>query len=143
MSSPITPTGSTGNALADLLTPGAQFSSSENSANLFAHARWHDIEWYVQDNWKIRKNLTLEYGFRWSFLLQPYAPNDKIASWDPRFFDPNGARGDACNGLVIVPGTHPCEDSNPTVGSNFSHGTPGVNRALVENGYQHCSAPRD
>jgi hypothetical protein len=131
----------TGNALADALNPGTLFDMGEASANLFPSGRWRDIEWYFQDNWKVRRNLTVEYGFRWSFLRQPYELNDKIASFNPAFYDPNGTPGDACNGLVVVPGTDPCGDANALFGTSFSSGTPGVNRALVENG-NHNIAPR-
>jgi len=41
--------------------------------------RWHDFEFYYGDNWKIRRRVTLDYGFRWSFLRQGYHSKDKIA----------------------------------------------------------------
>ncbi len=131
----------TGNPLADLLLPGTVYGVGETSVNLFPHARWKDIEFYVQDSWKIRRNLSLEYGIRWSFLRQPYELSNKIASFLPQFYDPAGTPGDACNGLAIVPGTDPCGDANAALGTNFSSGHPGVGRALVENG-NHNIAPR-
>ena len=32
------------------------------------------------DTWKLRRNLTLEYGARWSFLRNPYSTNDHISA---------------------------------------------------------------
>jgi hypothetical protein len=133
--------GNSGNPLVDLLTQGSQYGFSENSANLFPTAIWHQYEFYVQDNWKVRKNLTLEYGFRWSFLRQPIEQHNMIASWSLADYNPALPGSDACNGLVIVPGTDPCGKSNALLGTNFSHGTPGVDKALVPNN-NHAIAPR-
>ena len=33
---------------------------------------WHDIEPYLADQWKIRRNITLDFGFRWSLYREPY-----------------------------------------------------------------------
>ncbi len=131
----------TGNPLADALIPGKTYGMDESSVNLFPHGRWKDIEWYWQDTWKARRNVTIEYGFRWSFLRQPYELDNKVASWDLRFYDPTKPKTDACNGLVIVPGTDPCGDANKALGTSFSSGTAGVNRALVANS-NHNIAPR-
>ncbi|MFZ1007585.1 MAG: hypothetical protein WAN65_12155, partial [Candidatus Sulfotelmatobacter sp.] len=133
--------GNSGNPLVDLLTQGSQYGFSENSANLFPTAIWHQFEFYVQDNWKVRKNLTLEYGFRWSFLRQPIEQHNHIASWSLADYNPALPGSDACNGLVIVPGTDPCGASNALLGTSFSHGTPGVDKALVPNN-NHAIAPR-
>ena len=133
--------GNSGNVLADLLTIGSTYGFGENSANLFPTAVWHDYEFYVQDSWKVRRNLTIDYGFRWSFLRQPFDQHNRIASWELSRYDNSLPASDACNGLIIVPGTHPCEDANALHGTLFSHGTPGVNNALVPNN-NHAIAPR-
>ncbi len=44
----------------------------ENSIDGIADVHWHDIEPYVGDTWKIRRNLTVDLGFRWSILREPY-----------------------------------------------------------------------
>jgi len=49
------------------------FSVPENSIDGIADVRWRDIEPYFGDTWKIRRNVTLDYGFRWSFYREPYA----------------------------------------------------------------------
>lgn len=35
----------------------------------------HEFEAYVQDAWRARKNLTITYGLRWTFLQPPYEVN--------------------------------------------------------------------
>jgi hypothetical protein len=101
----------------------------ESQVNPFAQTRWKDIEFYYGDNWKVRRNVTLEYGFRYSFLRNPYSATNTIASWQPSLF--NAALGsDECNGNYIVPGTSPC-----------THGVPGPNRSLKDNA-NNMIAPR-
>jgi hypothetical protein len=146
----------TGNPLANILLPGTganpqQFQISENSINVTAREHWHDFEWWLADSWKIRRNLTFEYGFRWSFLREPVSITNQQAGWSLANWSATEAAkhpSDACNGVIIVPGTHPCQDAvaslaalNPPVSFFFSNGTPGVNAALVNNN-NHSIAPR-
>ena len=136
--------GNSGNPIVDLMNPGSEYGFSENSANLFPTAVWHDYEFYVQDSWKVRRNLTVDYGFRWSFLRQPIEQHNRIASWELSKWSASQAAlnpGDACNGLIVVPGTDPCGAQNALLGTNFSSGSPGTNNALVPNN-NHAIAPR-
>ncbi len=141
----------TGNQLANILIPGTganpqKFSLSENSINATAFVNWHDFEWYLGDSWKIRRNLTIEYGFRWSFYREPFGQDDHWASFSLAAYNPALPASDACNGVIIVPGTTPCADATKALaalGINLplSAGTPGPNRALV-NQNNHDIAPR-
>jgi len=106
----------------------------ENQTNPFVQTRWHDFEFYYGDTWKIRRNVTLEYGARWSFLRNPYSAVDKISSWQPGLFDPTQGAA-ACNGILVVPGTDPCTPLG------FAPGIPGQNRSLKDNN-NHMIAPR-
>ncbi|HVO56782.1 MAG TPA: carboxypeptidase regulatory-like domain-containing protein [Dongiaceae bacterium] len=146
--SPVTcvPGTPTGNALANILVPGQVYITSESSLNNVARIIWHDFEWYVGDTWKLKKNLTLTYGFRWSFYREPYAENNHLTSFSLAAYDPNRPASDACNGIIIVPGTTPCQDAVANLASlgvslPLSDGTPGPNRALVNNN-NHAIAPR-
>jgi len=140
---------STNNLLANVLTPGNSFNSSENSVNGLAQVVWHDFEWYIGDTWKIRKNITLSYGFRWSFYREPYSQTNTWASFNLANWSASEAAAnpsDACNGVVIVPGTNPCGAAASQLAGlgiplPLSSGTPGVNRSLVNNN-NHDIAPR-
>jgi len=144
----------TGNPLANILIPGTgtkpqQFQMSENSINVTAREIWHDFEWYLADSWKIRRNVTVEYGFRWSFLREPTSQGNNQAGWNLADWSQALATknpSDACNGVIIVPGTNPCAaavTNLAALGVNLalSNGTPGVNAALVNNN-NHDVAPR-
>jgi hypothetical protein len=134
-------TGDTGNKLANILNPTSTFAMGESSTNTRAQLRWRDYEAYVGDTWKARSNVTLEYGVRYSILAPPFAANNKLARFDPKLYNPSRPASDACNGLVFVPGTNPCVDSNQTFGTSFSSGTPGQSKSLMDTNY-HAFAPR-
>jgi hypothetical protein len=126
--------GNTGNGVFNALWAGRQWGFSELQTNPFSQTRWHDIEPYFGDTWKVRRNLTLEYGFRWSLLRNPYSGRDKIASFVLSAFNP-ALGGDPCNGVLIVPGTNFCK------AAGFGGGTPGPNRSLKEQN-NHAIATR-
>ena len=66
----------------------ARSSTSENSINATAYLHWHDFEWYVGDSWKVSRNLTINYGFRWSFYREPFACNNHSASFSLAAYNP-------------------------------------------------------
>jgi hypothetical protein len=137
------------NPLAILLLPGEEYVTQEKNINATALVHWHDFEWYLGDTWKIRRNVTLSYGFRWSFLREPYSGDNNWASFSQADYSAARATAfpsDACNGVVIVPGTSPCAAVAAQLASlgiplPLSNGTPGVNSALVNNN-NHSIAPR-
>jgi hypothetical protein len=161
----------TQNPLANILLPGtgpnAQVFSgvTENSVDGVADVRWHDFEPYFGDTWKIRHNLTIDLGVRWSVLREPYGgPNGGVtdaatqnksnyayqwANFDMKYWNAGEAAAnpsDACNGTVIVPGKTPCATQRAFLaglGVNLplSNGTAGPNGALVQEN-NHSFAPR-
>lgn len=110
------------------------WGSDESQTNPFTETRWHDYEWYFGDSWKARRNVTVEYGFRWSFLREPFAAKDRIANFQPSVYDP-ALGADPCNGLWQVPGTNFCQ------AAGFLGGVAGPNRSLKQND-NHAIAPR-
>ncbi len=141
----------TNNQLANLLLPGTgaapqTFTMGENSINATAYVHWHDFEWYFQDSWKVNRRLTIDYGFRWSFYREPYASDNHWASFSLADYNPALPASDACNGVIIVPGTTPCQNAAAALSAlgiplPLSDGTPGPNRSLV-NQNNHDIAPR-
>ena len=130
----------TGNHLANVLAPGAQWGLSEQSTNIVVHIRWRDYEMYAADTWKARRNLTLDLGVRYSILTPTFQPNNQSTSFRENLYNP--ALGtDACNGLVTVPGYTPCANANKVFGTNFTEAAAGQNRYLRDVNY-HLFAPR-
>jgi len=97
--------GSSGNGVFDMLNRGTQWGVSETSTNPFDYTRWHDFEFYASDNWKIRHNVTLDYGLRWSFIRNAYEGHGELAFFEPNLFSSAGvtpANASPCNGLLTT-----------------------------------------
>lgn len=62
-----------GSVYADMLT-GVANSYSETSFNRVNDIYYHTFEWFVQDQWKVSKRLTLELGLRFSHFT-PWTDN--------------------------------------------------------------------
>ena len=87
--------GRTGNAYGDLLV-GRPALFTQATKIPTGHFRFYDYEAYAQDSWKIRSNLTLEYGLRFA-----YFPNNFERDRLGVLFDPNGydrSQGPLING---------------------------------------------
>ena len=137
---------STGNDLANLLVKNQVWSNLfEESTNTNVHLRWRDYEFYAADNWKARRNLTIDLGVRYSILPPPFQPNNQFTSfrpdlWSQALYNQYGS-ADACNGLVTVPGYSPCQNANAIYGTNFTPAAYGQNKYLKDVNY-HDFAPR-
>ena len=76
---------------------GFQFASFLfGRANAYAEAerdvtlnlRFGRREFFVQDTWKVRPNLTLDLGVRYQYFVPPVDENNVYASFDPALFNP-------------------------------------------------------
>ncbi len=124
-----------GNALADILTRGSFFGYGESDKEAVAHTKYNNLEFYLGDTWKVRPNVTLELGARYSILYEPYDKNNTISSFNPDFYKAS-ATSDPCNGLVVPKGTNPCAGlAGAGTPNQFS------NRSLRKNNYKNL-APR-
>jgi len=50
-----------------------------------------NVEWYLQDNWRVSKRLTLDFGLRFYHLPPMEDRNRNIATFDPAFYSPSKA----------------------------------------------------
>jgi hypothetical protein len=64
------------------------FTLLREGAMVRRHFRAHEAEWYAQDAWRVKPNLTLTFGLRYSLLQPPYettgtqvAPTPGISQW--------------------------------------------------------------
>src|SRR5438128_244010 len=79
--------GDTGWDFSNMLLGNYQAFDQSNTYRKGLYA-YQSYEWYVQDNWKVRPNLTLDYGMRFSLLKPWYEKEDQISSFVPAAFDP-------------------------------------------------------
>ncbi len=125
----------TGNTVADFLLKDMFFGYDERSFNPIPDIQTEDLEVYLADSWKIKPNMTLDYGIRYSRFKEPYHSDSSVYTmFNPALFDP-ALGGAACNGIVFVPGNDPCGEGG------FAGGTPGPNKSLI-NGDTDNFAPR-
>lgn len=128
--------GGSGNYLADVLTRGSFFGFGETNTMPVGRTRYKNLEFYLGDTWKVRPNLTLELGARYSLLFEPYDERNLISSFVPERYDRTRPATDPCNGLVVPKGTNPCAGiPGASTPGEFS------NRALRENNFKNL-APR-
>jgi hypothetical protein len=82
---------------------------TEADRKLDGHARYKNIEWFVQDTWKATKRLTLDYGLRFYWIQPTLSAGDKLAYFDPNLYD-------AAKQPVLM--TPHCLTANPCSGRN-------------------------
>lgn len=122
--------------LQDLLTDNTFFGFDETNTMPVGQNRYNNLEFYFGDTWKVRPNLTLELGARYSLFFEPTDARDRISGFLPSAYDPSRPATDPCNGLVVPKGTNPCAGiAGASTPEEFS------NRSLRENSYKNL-APR-
>jgi hypothetical protein len=125
----------TGNFIADMLLSGSQFGYGEVNHLRTALARFQDYEFYGEDTWRVNRRFTLNYGARWSMLMQPYDSDGSLSFFNPSLFQV-GQGGKSCNGLVVTGAAAKlCAAAGDPVAQT------GSNLSLVNNVY-HNIAPR-
>ena len=132
---------STGNAFADLLM-GNIASYSQDSAQPKYYIRYKMFEPYIQDDFHIAKNLSLNLGLRMSFFGTFFDRKKQVYNWDPAAYDRSKAPQIDLDGsvtgqegaLIVTPGTTPYN-------AMVQCGAPGVPRGCVK-GHRFNPAPR-
>ncbi|HET9697917.1 MAG TPA: carboxypeptidase regulatory-like domain-containing protein [Terriglobales bacterium] len=79
-------------------TPGFSQSSFDLTADILDNS----LEWYAQDTWRARPNLTVSYGMRWSFFRQPTDGLGLLSQFDPAAYDPAKAPCVTASGALDI-----------------------------------------
>ncbi len=84
----------------DFLTGNSDFSSIGVGLSR-RHFRTNDYNFFVQDDWKLSKKITLNLGLRYELNLPPYETNGLIGGFDPALYRPRMEVGS--DGLPVGP----------------------------------------
>jgi hypothetical protein len=89
-----------GNPWADFLL-GIPQTTSRNYVRPSRYARFYTMSAFIQDDFKVSQNLTLNYGLRWDYNQPAYDKRDVVANIDP------------LTGRVVVPNQTTLQYINP------------------------------
>jgi hypothetical protein len=124
----------TGLAFADFLT-GRADTYSEDEFDVTVNLRFGRREFFAQDTWKLRPNVTLDLGVRYQFFVPVTDTNNVLTTFDPsRYVRANAptcanaacttfirGTGDELNGIIRAGVNSPFGDSiYPSDKNNFS-----------------------
>ena len=68
---------------------GIYSSYTETSQRIWYRMRSSNIEWFVQDTWKVNRRLTLDYGMRFYWIRPQYDADDQVSGFLPERYDPS------------------------------------------------------
>ncbi|WP_263409619.1 TonB-dependent receptor [Terriglobus tenax] len=107
---------------------------SEASADPVGHFRFNQIEWFAQDQWKVTRRLSLEYGVRFQWLQPFYAQGNNMTNFDASVYNPANAVTVSSSGTITNPGVGNPYNGLVRVGSGVpadqQKRVPNVNTAL-------------
>lgn len=66
-------------------------SYAEADKHISAHGRFANYEWFVQDNWRVSKRLTLDLGVRFYRIVPTWSQGDQLAYFNQSAYDPSMA----------------------------------------------------
>ena len=104
---------------------GAVDTFQQSKFDLTVDLRQRISEFYGQDEWRVRPNVTLYYGARYSIFRRPFDTNNLFTNFDPTRFNParafrvdaSGNRiagtGDPLNGIIVNSQNAPSGSSSP------------------------------
>jgi hypothetical protein len=140
------PQGGVGDAYADFLL-GRAASYNETDTVAFNDNRRNAFETYIDDSWKATRQLTLNFGLRYSYFPPAHEPDDRFRVFEPSQYDPakavqvesNGriprGTGDRFNGLVNPTEFWRTSKKNFAPRFSFAYDLFGQGRTALRGGY--------
>jgi len=92
---------------------GNNVTFTQSKLDLTIDFRQKSAEWFAQDEWKFRRNLTVYYGVRYSYFGPPYDKSGHLSNFVPELWNAASApqvtgagnrvlgTGNYCNGLIV------------------------------------------
>src|SRR4030095_16813035 len=100
---------------------GGACTYTEAETDVVNHLRFHRYEFYVQDSWKARPDLTLDFGLRYSLFPSVVDTEDVLTNFDPALYSAaNAPRLNAAGGVIV--GTGDTLNGIVVAGANSAHG---------------------
>jgi hypothetical protein len=92
-------------------------SFDQSTARPLGKFRYNQLEFYVQDTWKVTPRLTLDYGMRFVWIPPQYDANNQVALFDPASYSPaNAVTIDPNSGNIIT-----ADGGDPLNGMRFTN----------------------
>lgn len=66
---------------------GAVTQYQESDGHPSAHGQFMNTEFYVQDNWRLKRNFTIDAGVRFYYITPTQSEGDQIAVFDPASYN--------------------------------------------------------
>jgi outer membrane receptor protein involved in Fe transport len=79
----------TGYAYSNALV-GSIFAYGDDNKKQVNHARYTQLEWFVQDTWKVGRRLTLDLGLRFHRVGDLYSKGATLGLFRQEEYDPKG-----------------------------------------------------
>ncbi len=117
----------TGDSLASFLL-GRANTYTEAQTDFRVHLRFGRREFYAQDTWKVRPNLTLDLGVRYQYYVPPYDRDNKIGSFDPTLYNRANINCTTATCTAFTAAT-----SDPNNGIGIAGSTSRFGRTIVPN----------
>ena len=124
-----TNTNSTGYSFADALMGRFQDyqEASDDPIGFFRFTQYHA---FVTDSWKVRRNLSVEIGMRYQYVVPTYTQANQLSNFDPSLYSPSQAVTMLLNGNIDT-----TKGGNPLNGIiRAGSGVPQSELARVPNG---------
>lgn len=100
---------------------GTNCDYTEPELEVDAQIRVNRYEFFAQDSWRVRPNVTLDYGLRYALYPAVKDENDLLTNFDPSLYSATGAPQVNAAGQVVV-GTGDPLNGIVVAGQNSPHG---------------------
>jgi len=70
---------------------GSIFAYGDDNTKLVNHAHYSQLEWYVQDTWKLNRRLTLDYGLRFARVGDLNSERNNLGLFSTSAYNPSQA----------------------------------------------------
>jgi hypothetical protein len=80
----------TGYPYSNLVT-GGFFAYGEDSIKQVNHARYTQVDWFIQDSWKVMPRLTLDLGMRFQYMGPLHTAGQRMGLFNEAMYDRNKA----------------------------------------------------